>query len=199
MQMIRIINNDDFSKQRHQGFAAPRHPEIEPMNFDELDVLFSAVCLPLSGRLVVDSIRRVQVDDAAMRRDFAELLGPKAGRSAYLVFHQIAHGLFHHGHRPIQVGDSDWPALTPDEVALLQCVEAAQRRQAKAVDAHASWLVRSAGRRAFKSNLRVFASILRLNGFVLETVELNEKVSAENRLRSAAWAAAQRVRVVRRA
>ncbi len=170
---------------------------MSAMNFVELDELFSAVCLPPSGRLVVDSIRLARLNDVGVRQKFSDLLGPKAGRSAYLVFLQIDLCLQRHGRRPMEVGDPGWPPLTPDEVALLQCVEAARQRRSAAVDAHTHWLVRSEGSRAFKANLRVFASILRANGLVLEAAELNDKVLSENRRRSAAWAASQRLRVVR--
>jgi len=112
------------------------------------------------GRVVVSAMRHAPSGTAATLSCFADTFGEKGGRACFVVFLQILHAFALHGRRRVRVGTVGWPILTHDEVAFLQCVDAAVRGHEAACDAHSAWLVRSCGAREFAGYVRTLACLM---------------------------------------
>lgn len=120
----------------------------------------SPTALTQSGRVLIEAMRHARCGAAATLACFDGLACETRSRACFVVFLQIVHSLALHGRRRMRVGTVGLPLLTPDEVALLRCVEAAACEDRAALAAHVEWVVRRRGADEFTGYLTALASLL---------------------------------------
>jgi hypothetical protein len=130
------------------------------MHFTETEDSHSFSKLTESGRIVVSAMRAAPSGAATTMACFVDAFGERRGRPCFVVFLQIVHALALFGRRRMKVGSPGWPILTHDEVAFLQCIDAAVRGDETARDAHLAWLVRRHGAEEFGGYVRTLAGLM---------------------------------------
>ncbi|MPY75822.1 MAG: hypothetical protein GEU87_16355 [Alphaproteobacteria bacterium] len=130
------------------------------MQFSHTEECRSLSGLTPSGRMLLEAMRHAPSGAAATLACFVEVCGDKEARPCFIVFLQIVHSLALYGRRRMRVGTAAWPILTPDEVALLKCVDAAINADDAGLQVHVEWVVRRHGAREFAAYLRTLATLL---------------------------------------
>jgi hypothetical protein len=130
------------------------------MPFPYIEEHCSLRTLTRSGRMLLEAMRHAPSGAAATLACFVDVSGEKQSRACFVVFLQIVHSLALYGRRRMRVGTAGWPVMTADEVALLQCVDAAIHADDEGLRVHVEWVVRRQGAEEFAGYLRTLASLL---------------------------------------
>lgn len=130
------------------------------MQFSHTEERCSLRGLTPSGRMLVEAMRHAPAGAAATLACFVDACGEKQARPCFVVFLQVVHSLALYGRRRMRVGTAAWPILTPDEVALLKCVDAAINADDAGLQVHVEWVVRRHGAGEFAAYLRTLATLL---------------------------------------
>lgn len=130
------------------------------MQFSHTEERCSLRGLTPSGRMLLEAMRHAPAGAAATLACFVDVCGEKQARPCFVVFLQIVHSLALYGRRRMRVGTAAWPILTPDEVALLKCVDAAINADDEGLQVHVEWVVRRHGAGEFAAYLKALATLL---------------------------------------
>ena len=129
-----------------------------------------------------------------VERDLRKGCGREEGERVSVAIRSVLVLIALYGRRPLRLSPPGWPAVTTDEIRLLQMFSAGQRGCAQAVQAHLGWLLRPGHAAHPEIAVAHAAQILARSGFALPwRYERAEPIGARPVRRRAAYAGRLRV------